>query len=139
MASNRGITNTRNMRKATLVEMLARKVTGRVGTGGGVDKKQNWKKLEPILGYTAYPGTLNVKLDYRMPSIDEGSVARVLRGGCIPAKINGVDCHLYSQKLLTGATSVFVIAPVRLRDTLNLKDGDSVLIETEGVKLNGTG
>jgi len=66
-----------------------------------------------------------------MPRVDEQSVTQLLRGGCIPAKIDGLPCHLYSQKFLSGASSVFVIAPVRLRDALNIGDGDRVLIELD--------
>ncbi len=94
-----------------------------------MDSKLDWQPMEAVLGYLPYPGTLNVSLDYRMPRIKEDSVTKILRGACIPATINGLPCHLYSQKFLTGAKGVFVIAPVRLRDALNLQDGDRVLLE----------
>jgi len=48
---------------------------------------------------------------------------------CVPGKINGVDCHFCVKKSMQEHGSIFTIAPVKLRDELNLKDGDLVNLE----------
>ncbi len=97
------------------------------------------------LGYTPYPGTLNVRLAARARSalgdlrdwegvrIDGFEAAGRTFGGatCYPARLNGRRCHLIRPDRSHYQDVVEFIAPERLRTRLRLKDGDAVRAELE--------
>ncbi|WNY27430.1 winged helix-turn-helix domain-containing protein/riboflavin kinase [Methanolapillus ohkumae] len=101
------------------------------------------KQFEEKLCFQPYPGTLNVRvreycLPHRkklkeMPSVKINGFSDGGRtfgeGYCYPSEIRGVSCAIivperthYQEDLLE------IIAPVNLRETLDLKDGDDVSV-----------
>jgi riboflavin kinase, archaea type len=97
------------------------------------------------LGYPPYPGTLNVRLrpaeirrlavlkDWTGVRIDGFEAGGRTFGGatCFSARLNGRACHLIRPDRSHYQDVVEFIAPVRLRTSLRLKDGDRVTAELE--------
>ncbi|HEV2316427.1 MAG TPA: DUF120 domain-containing protein [Thermoplasmata archaeon] len=97
------------------------------------------------LGYSPYPGTLNVKLggpellrissvkDWRGIRIDGFSASGRTFGGatCHAARLGGRPGHLITPDRTHHTDVVEFIAPEFLRGALQLKDGDSVEVELE--------
>lgn len=124
-------------------------LTGTVESGLGegayyMSLRQYSQQFERILGFTPYPGTLNLRLSpvavqrrKKLTIADwcvvegfesEGRTFGQVR--CLPCMIGGIPCGIvvpgrshYPDAL------VEVIAPVGLRRDLNLQDGDEVIIE----------
>lgn len=125
------------------VELQGNLITG-LGEGQyyiGLDGYKS--QFEKILDFTPFPGTLNVKLTdlsnslrNRIDMIHAATISgftdgkRTFGGGkCYPVKIEEIDGAVivpdrshYPDDLLE------IIAPVNLRDTLDLKDGDEIKI-----------
>lgn len=111
-------------------------VTGTVVDGRGFasgDMRRTQFDPDP-LGYQPVPGTLNLQ-------VPAGTVARLgeppirvqfarLDWWVWPARVGTVDCHLMHPNLQPHgpeqAVKVELIAPVRLRDALQVVNGDSV-------------
>lgn len=129
-------------------------VNGTVFTGLGegayyISLKGYRKQFVRTLGFDPYPGTLNLRLTSpldrmvrdtleKLPGIEiEGfeDGHRTYGGAkCFIAKINNVDGAVLVIERTSHDNSVLeVIAAVRLRDRLNLKDGDSVKISIDAV------
>ncbi len=97
------------------------------------------------LGYTPYPGTLNVRLRpeefLRVGSVSDWSGIRIdgfeasgrTFGGatCYAARLSGRPCHLIVPDRTHHKDVIEFIAPERLRDSLNVVDGDEVRVEVE--------
>lgn len=97
------------------------------------------------LGYSPFPGTLNLKLaDDALRRVEEVAHWDGLRidgfqasgrtfGGatCHRATMNGRPCHLIRPDRTHHTHVVEFIAPVSLRETLGIKDGDRVEIALE--------
>jgi riboflavin kinase len=97
------------------------------------------------LGYTPYPGTLNVRVGHealrRASLVSEWTGVRVdgfhasgrTFGGatCFPARMNGHPCHLIHPDRSHYKDVIEFIARDRLRDSLHLKDNDEVEISIE--------
>jgi len=97
------------------------------------------------LGYTPYPGTLNVRLrkgetrrlealrDWSGVRIDGFEAGERTFGGatCYAAKLNGRSCHLIRPDRTHYQDVIEFIAPERLRTRLRLKDGDPVKADLE--------
>jgi riboflavin kinase len=97
------------------------------------------------LGYTPYPGTLNVRVGpealRRASLVTEWTGVRVdgfhasgrTFGGatCFPARMNGHACHLIHPDRSHYKDVIEFIARDRLRDVLHLKDDDTVEIAIE--------
>lgn len=97
------------------------------------------------LGYSPYPGTLNVRVDgatMRTLSVVAGwsgiridgfqASGRTFGGAnCFAARINGRACHLIRPDRSHYKDVVEFIAGERLRDALRLKDDDPVRVEIE--------
>jgi riboflavin kinase, archaea type len=97
------------------------------------------------LGYTPYPGTLNVRLaaveGRRLAVVKEWSGVRIdgfesggrTFGGatCYPARLNGRPCHLIRPDRSHYQDVVEFVAPERLRTRLRLKDGTKVAADLE--------
>ena len=123
-------------------------IKGRVFTGVGegasyVSLPFYREAFKRVLGFDPYPGTLNLRVE---PECAEtvGSLRgrglliprRVVNGveygwvRCLPARIRGIEAAvLIIEKTVHGPDVVEVVAPVRLRDALGLKDGDVVEVE----------
>ncbi len=92
------------------------------------------------LGYTPYPGTLNVRLGAdalrKAGTVAGGTGIRIdgfqasgrTFGGatCFPARMRGRPCHLIHPDRSHYQDVVEFVAPERLRDSLHLSDGDRV-------------
>jgi riboflavin kinase, archaea type len=97
------------------------------------------------LGYSPYPGTLNVRVGaaalrkvelvggWTGLRIDGFEASGRTFGGasCFPARMNGHPCHLIHPDRSHYKDVVEFIAAERLRDVLSLKDEDAVQIELE--------
>ena len=111
------------------------------------------KQFEKKIGYIPYPGTLNIRLvdrlslenrekieSFRYQFIDGFSDSKRTYGWvkCYPAIINGND-NIRSDLLLLERTHhdknmLEVIAPVNIKQALQLKNGDNVKITLETSK-----
>ncbi len=102
------------------------------------------RAIERLLGFTPYPGTLNVKLDtqsvpYRryldsLPGILIAGFSNGVRTyGAVKvfrARIRGIEGAVVMPERTHHPSDVIeVVAPVKLRDVLGLRDGDRVEIE----------
>jgi riboflavin kinase len=102
------------------------------------------KQFEEKLGYTPFPGTLNIhltsasikhreELDRRPAIVIHGFVQgeRVFGSSrCYPAKISGISTAVViPERTHYPSDLIEVLAPVKLREALDLKDGDLVSIE----------
>ena len=112
------------------------------GMGEGryyLSKREYVKQIEEIFGFRPYEGTLNIRLSpeelvkYRsfLPDakiihgfVSEGRTFGDVLG--IPADIEGIECALIVPKRTHYSDVVEIIAPVKLRDALSLKDGGEV-------------
>lgn len=97
------------------------------------------------LGYTPYPGTLNVRIRpaeaRRMQAVRDWSGIRIdgfeaggrTFGGatCYPARLSGRACHLIRPDRSHYQDVIEFVASERLRTRLRLKDGDPVTAELE--------
>ena len=103
------------------------RMIGRVVSGSGYDSKRDWGH------YQMYPGTLNLMLQGEgvPPVNDHESLLMFDYFSCLPGKINNVDCLVCApgNTLLSGRKGVAIIAAVNLRETLNLSDGNLVVVE----------
>jgi riboflavin kinase len=129
------------------IELCGNIVTG-LGEGQYYIGQEGYQKqFRSKLGFSPYPGTLNVHLaesDIELREKAEGSGVIPLSGftdgertfggvSCYRVLINGVpgavvipDRTHYPKDLLE------IVSPVKLRDELKLKDGDGVCIVVEG-------
>lgn len=115
-------------------------IRGKVTSGGGEGSQYVRRYIpyfEQALGFTCFPGTLNIKVDV-LPSF-EG----VKKYTVVPEEqdLHPVDCYLVlingeydgaiviPHKTQYGKDLIEVIAPVELRDALALKDGDELVCE----------
>ena len=96
-------------------------------------------EIRKKLGFDAYPGTLNIKVD-RNPSFEglnkikiEGYKEKNKKFGgasCYKAKLKGIEGAVIVPDLTRHDKGIIeFIAPVYLRSELNLKDGDEIAIE----------
>ena len=97
------------------------------------------------LGYTPYPGTLNVRLGgralrkvgllgtYSGIRIDGFQASGRTFGGatCFPARMNGHACHLIHPDRSHHKDVVEFVAPDCLRETLPVRDHDVVEVDVE--------
>jgi CTP-dependent riboflavin kinase len=98
------------------------------GLGDATDEHDDtgWEQF----GYQPHPGTLNLAvtpdvadlLEQRPPAVWQTDRLDHMRT-FYPARINGFPCHL---RINNSRTQVEAVAPVHLRTTLRLADGDEV-------------
>ena len=121
------------------------KVFSGLGEGRYYVSLEGYKKqFEAKLGFTPYPGTLNIKipreqmffrtkLDEEEGILIEGFKTAERTFGEVKAfkcRINGIEGAVVIPKRTHYPKDVLeVIAPVKLRDVLKLKDGDWVEVE----------
>lgn len=102
--------------------------------------REREETFRALLGYTPYPGTLNLSLSREelravrrgFPPAGGSRKRRAWR----PALLNGLPCHI---RILPDHAEV--AAPVSLRERFGLRDGDVVTLEKPGnrSKLNEVG
>ena len=102
-------------------------------------------QFQERLGYTPYPGTLNIRVDpkelLRIGTVRDWDGIRIdgfqasgrTFGGatCYGGRINGRSCHLIRPDRSHYQDVVEVIAPESLRESLSVRDGDTVTVEVE--------
>jgi riboflavin kinase len=101
------------------------------------------KQFEEKLCFSPFPGTLNIKISgnsltvlnrlLELPAVQiEGfrDGKRTFGGGrCYPVSVRGMEAAVIApERTHYPSDLIEIIAPVKLRDTLSLKDGDSVVI-----------
>ncbi|MCK4439565.1 CTP-dependent riboflavin kinase [Candidatus Bathyarchaeota archaeon] len=121
-------------------------IKGSVSSGKGEGAKfiqLSWVKerITEKLGFTPYPGTLNLKLakeEIRRRGLLENTKAIEIspaegfsRGKCFKAKLtDDLDCAVIIPEVPNYPEDVIeIMAPTNLRDKLNLRNGDSVEIK----------
>lgn len=98
------------------------------------------REIKKKLGFNAYPGTLNIKaaeeefnsLKAKLPVKIEGYKKgnKAFGGvGCRRAKINNIGGAIIMPDISKHRDIVEFIAPVHIKSSLRLKDGDKVKIE----------
>lgn len=108
--------------------------SGVVFSGGGNHAKTQRRygdQFEQTLGYRPYPGSLNIRLD-RPPDLGEPLIelrpAPKRRYEMWAARLWDIDGHAMIPDRAHD-TSLEMLAPVSLRDELQLRDSDSVDVE----------
>ena len=119
---------------------------GRVTTGLGegqyyISLDGYRKQFVEKLGFEPYPGTLNLKLKEPFVQHEASAVnitgfkdaSRTFGGGkCYPVNIDGVKAAIIRPDRSSYPLNlVEIIAPVNLRKTLGLKDGDEIEVTLE--------
>ncbi|MFA6296004.1 MAG: DUF120 domain-containing protein [Patescibacteria group bacterium] len=96
---------------------------------------------EKKLGIKLYPGTLNVKIEkpFSFPKkrmrLEKEEYKGKVSINILPCKINGVKAFILrtdkneEEKGIYPKTVLEIASGFRLRDKLNIKDGDEVIIE----------
>jgi riboflavin kinase len=102
------------------------------------------KQFEEKLRFSPFPGTLNVKLSEnssairnRLQSLPAVQIEgfndgeRTFGGGkCYPVNVGGIEAAMVTpERTHYPSDLIEIIAPVNLRNTLSLKDGDRVVIQ----------
>jgi riboflavin kinase, archaea type len=115
-------------------------IQGNVVSGvgeGGKYVKEYLPHFEQVLGFTCFPGTLNLKV-FSLPDLSSFEKFSV-----VPEGLGKVDCYLvkiagmYDGAIVIphetrhGKEIVELVAPVDLREELKLQDGDEVVCELE--------
>ncbi len=70
---------------------------------------------------------MNLKFDQPLPYIDEADTVDAYGLNCVPAVVSGIKCHLCYKVPMAGGG--FIVAPVKLRDVLDLGNGTPVKVE----------
>lgn len=86
-------------------------------------------RLAPLLGYRPFRGSLNLRVTERLdlgPPVAKVTAPREF--SFWPAKVNGTDCHVMQPGIRGWPHSIEIVAPVKLRDTMGIQDGDSVTV-----------
>lgn len=119
---------------------------GRVVTGLGegqyyISLDGYRKQLSEKLGFDPYPGTLNIKLNEPFAPAEHEAVKiegfkgenRTFGGcKCYPVKIKGVrGAIIRPDRTSYPPNLIEIIAPIKLRQSLSLKDGDEVEVTLE--------
>ncbi|MEM2393609.1 MAG: DUF120 domain-containing protein [Candidatus Bathyarchaeia archaeon] len=121
-------------------------ISGKIFSGAGEGARFTtlpWvrQQIEEKLGFIPYPGTLNVRLSghnvvfrklvEKLKTIDILPVEGYCRGKCIKARLmKTVECAIVLPEVEGYPEDVIeIIAPINLREKLNLKDGEIVEVE----------
>lgn len=125
------------------MELEGRVVSG-IGRGASyIGMNTYQKRFKEVLGFSPYPGTLNIEVDEE----DRAAFQDVAEGVEIdsfvvdgeqysavtayPAEIDGVQVGVLDLEITDHPERIVeIIAPVNLRDELDLEDGDEVVCRT---------
>lgn len=106
------------------------------------------KRFEEKLGFTPYPGTLNIKLTKKTVEklkkvavstgikIDGFSDGGKVFGGvlCLPARVGDIGCAIVFPERSTHLDVVELVAPTNLRQEHKLEDGDRIIVTLWGCR-----
>lgn len=128
-------------------------ITGRIVNGVGrasAFTQLDWvrRQCREKLGFDPYPGTLNLEVTEADASVLEGIWARsclelvsptddFCTGKVLPARIGDIRAAIFLPEAsvrVHGARTLEVIAPVRIKDALGLKEGDMLSLSVRGPK-----
>ena len=113
-------------------------IRGRVGSGKKYDsEKRKWdEQTTSILGYEPFQGTLNVGMS---PKLNFKEVSRfksvkpfkdfVAIQSIIENEIQAHCCYSIHRKAKQVISTFYIISNVKIRDKLNLSDGDLITIK----------
>jgi riboflavin kinase len=98
------------------------------------------KQIEDKLEFTAYPGTLNIRLDTESTQLRKAfqnanairihSVEGFSSGRCFKANLHDTKCALVIPEVANYPEDVIeIIARVNLRERLQIKDGDRIEVK----------
>ena len=116
-------------------------VTSGLGEGALFISMKHYKEeIKKRLGFDAYPGTLNLKVDKKqLDLLKDIDIIRIegyeennkTFGGasCHKARINNINGAIIIPDLTKHKDIVEFIAPVNLKSELKIKDGDKIKIE----------
>jgi riboflavin kinase len=120
------------------------KLSGKVFSGQGRGEeflKLPWVKrqMNAKLGFTPYNGTLNIKLSEesakRRKLLEKAASVKICppegfcSGTVVNASIGALDCAIVIPEVAGYPEDVLeIIAPVNLRETLQLTDGDEITV-----------
>jgi CTP-dependent riboflavin kinase len=128
-------------------------LTGKIVSGvrqGAFFTQLDWfqEQCQEKLGFKPYPGTLNIKISTdKLPEIevlenDKGLEfippdATFCSGKAFPVSIAGVRCAIImpaAEVRVHGKDIVEVIAPINLKETLGVADGDSITLVFDDIE-----
>ena len=124
--------------KKTALECI---ITSGLGEGAFFMSMQHYKdEIRKKLGFDAYPGTLNLKVDEKeLRSVNNIKPIRIEGyksgskkfGGasCFKAKIKNVNGAIITPDLTKHKGIIEFIAPIHLKSNLKLKDRDKIKVE----------
>ena len=116
-------------------------ITSGLGEGAYFMSMQHYKdEIRKKLGFDAYPGTLNLKVDEKelislnntKPIRIEGYISGSKTFGgasCYKAKIKNINGAIIIPDLTKHKNIIEFISQVHLRSKLNLKDNDKIKVE----------
>tara|TARA_Y100000310_G_C20445502_1_gene698196 strand:+ start:408 stop:803 length:396 start_codon:yes stop_codon:yes gene_type:complete len=100
--------------------------------------------MEKKLGYTPFEGTLNLKVDKQQAKKFINSIQLITINGfqkgikkfgevkCYPCRIKEILCAIVIPEFTRYELDIIeVISEIKLREALNLKDGDEIIIESK--------
>lgn len=116
-------------------------VTSGLGEGALFMSMEHYKKeIKQKLGFDAYPGTLNVKVNKQQDLSQKSTTIRIdgykkgdkTFGGatCYRAKLSNINGSIIVPDINKHEEDIIeFIAPVHVKSELNIKDGDKIKIE----------
>jgi riboflavin kinase len=122
--------------------LLFGKVVSGLGEGQGYISMDGYRsQIRKLLGFDPFPGTLNLRLEspFALPEdeaiVISGFISASRSYGsckCYPCKIGGRKCAIIRPDRSAYPPSLIeIIAPVHLRESMNLQDGDEVEVGLE--------
>ncbi|MBI2557829.1 CTP-dependent riboflavin kinase [Candidatus Woesearchaeota archaeon] len=113
------------------------------GLGEGayfISMRHYQKEIKKKLGFNAYPGTLNLRVDKKQTGIFKNIAPIRIDGyrsgnktfggaSCYKAKIKNTSLYFIMPDLTKHKNVVELIAPFRLKSKLKLKDGDKIKVK----------
>lgn len=123
--------------------LILGKVTSGLGTGQRYISLEGYRsQLQQKLGFDPFPGTLNLRLKdpLFLPAEEAILIKGFINAGrsygsckCYPCKVGARRCAIIRPDRSAYPLSLIeIIAPVSLRESMNLKDGDVVEVMLEG-------
>ena len=127
------------------IKLLGRAVSG-LGEGSYYMRQYGYRRqFKRTLGFNPYPGTFDLKLSgesLELKGILESSPGKRIEGfktrertfgpvKCFSAKIRGMRVAIVLPTRSTHSDIIELIAAKNIRESLKLKDGDSVEVEVE--------
>jgi riboflavin kinase len=129
-----------SLKRSTL---LMGKVASGLGEGQRYISLEGYRsQLQQKLGFDPFPGTLNLRLKapLYLPEEEailiEGFISASRSYGsckCYPCRVGGLKCAIVRpDRSAYPLTLIEIIAPVSLRESMDLQDGDEVEVVLDG-------